>query len=286
MEDDAHQEGTIDCADHQEGTTVGDDAPALDPRVPPPLPPPPATAAPSSLPELTSPGVPVNPVDDPELSTYWRHRYDLFSRYDQGICIDREGWFSVTPEHIAEHQARMLLDTPGLVVDLGCCVGGNTVQLARAGHHVLAVDVCAPRLALAAHNAGVYGVRDRVTFVAADMRHMEGWRVQVRGGRRACVVCVFVCVCVSCWLYACVCPFQSGCVCSNSALQWHQRMHIPQADAVFVSPPWGGCGYKATSVYDVLHDMGGTGLSLPQILRIAQSLLAVRWLLGSCEGWA
>lgn len=134
----------------------------------------------------TSRGVPIWPVADPVLASYWKHRHHLFSRFDQGILIDREGWFSVTPEFIAAHQATALLETPGFVVDLGCCVGGNTVQLAAAGNHVLAVDVCAPRLALAAHNAEVYGVRDRVTFVAADMREMESWRAQV-------------CVCVCRW---------------------------------------------------------------------------------------
>lgn len=139
------------------------------------------SSAPTAAPKDPLSGVPVWPADDPTLASFWNARHELFSRFDDGILIDREGWFSVTPECIAAHQAGVLLPkTPGLVVDLGCCVGGNTVQLAAAGHHVLAVDMCLPRLALAANNARVYGVRDRVTFVAADMRHMQGWRVEVR----------------------------------------------------------------------------------------------------------
>ncbi|KAJ4936400.1 hypothetical protein JOQ06_000994, partial [Pogonophryne albipinna] len=39
------------------------------------------------------------------LAKYWAQRYRLFSRFDEGIRLDREGWFSVTPERIAEHIA-------------------------------------------------------------------------------------------------------------------------------------------------------------------------------------
>jgi hypothetical protein len=36
---------------------------------------------------------------------YWRQRYRLFSMFDRGIKLDNEGWFSVTPERIAQHIA-------------------------------------------------------------------------------------------------------------------------------------------------------------------------------------
>ena len=42
--------------------------------------------------------------------------------------MDREGWFSVTPEKIAEHIAeRCRCD---VIVDAFCGVGGNTIQFA------------------------------------------------------------------------------------------------------------------------------------------------------------
>ena len=37
---------------------------------------------------------------------YWAQRRRLFSRYDEGILLDRESWYSVTPEAIAAHTAR------------------------------------------------------------------------------------------------------------------------------------------------------------------------------------
>ena len=49
----------------------------------------------------------------------------------------------------------------------GC--GGNIVALARAGcSHVVAVDICQPRLDLTRHNAAVYGVEDRVHTICND----------------------------------------------------------------------------------------------------------------------
>lgn len=32
---------------------------------------------------------------------YWMQRYTLFARFDDGVLLDVEGWFSVTPEAIA-----------------------------------------------------------------------------------------------------------------------------------------------------------------------------------------
>jgi len=42
---------------------------------------------------------------------------------------DLEGWFSVTPEALAQHAASRL--SCEVVVDAFCGVGGNTIQLAR-----------------------------------------------------------------------------------------------------------------------------------------------------------
>ena len=44
-------------------------------------------------------------ADDPELKKYWFQRYRLFTKFDQGIWMDKEGWFSATPEKIAKHIA-------------------------------------------------------------------------------------------------------------------------------------------------------------------------------------
>ena len=42
---------------------------------------------------------------EPDLRRYWRHRYELFSRFDRGVWLDARALYSVTPEPIARHQA-------------------------------------------------------------------------------------------------------------------------------------------------------------------------------------
>jgi hypothetical protein len=44
------------------------------------------------------------------LCRYWHQRYRLFSRYDDGIWMDGEAWYSVTPEGIARHVARFMAE--------------------------------------------------------------------------------------------------------------------------------------------------------------------------------
>lgn len=93
---------------------------------------------------------------DKSLEKYWFQRYRLFSRYDEGIRLDRgnkrfiflslprnpisawcrfcvfffvlESWFSVTPEEIARQIA--LRCKCNCILDAFCGAGGNTIQFA------------------------------------------------------------------------------------------------------------------------------------------------------------
>ncbi|XP_060729603.1 trimethylguanosine synthase isoform X2 [Tachysurus vachellii] len=107
---------------------------------------------------------------EPELAKYWAQRYRLFSRFDEGVKLDHEGWFSVTPEKIAEHIAQrvQVASQTLVIVDAFCGVGGNAIQFALTGNTVIAVDIDPVRLALAQHNAAVYGVSERIDFIQAD----------------------------------------------------------------------------------------------------------------------
>ena len=63
----------------------------------------------------------------PELEKYWKQRYRFFTKFDDGILLDNESWFSVTPEAIATHIAeRCQCD---IIIDAFCGVGGNTIQV-------------------------------------------------------------------------------------------------------------------------------------------------------------
>ncbi|XP_077413573.1 trimethylguanosine synthase isoform X2 [Vanacampus margaritifer] len=115
--------------------------------------------------------IPADMAAEPDLAKYWAQRYRLFSRFDEGIRLDREGWFSVTPEKIAEHIALRVessFSNTQLIIDAFCGVGGNAIQFALTGKRVLAVDIDPVRLDLARHNATVYGVAHQIEFLQGD----------------------------------------------------------------------------------------------------------------------
>lgn len=82
---------------------------------------------------------------------------------------------------------------------------------------VIAIDIDAGRLALAQHNAQVYGVADRIEFLQGDF------------------------------------------------LQLAPRL---RADAVFLSPPWGGPEYLSSDVFDIRTMMALDGYPLVEFSSI------------------
>jgi len=59
-------------------------------------------------------------------------RTRLFSRYAEGCLLDAEGWYSVTPEAIADQIAERCRCTT--ILDAFCGVGGNAIAFARTCH--------------------------------------------------------------------------------------------------------------------------------------------------------
>ncbi|KAJ1966132.1 Trimethylguanosine synthase [Dipsacomyces acuminosporus] len=144
-----------------------------------------------------------------KLKKYWAQRMGYFWRFDQGIQIDEEGWYSVTPEAIADSTAERIAQLYNdkqaekgygrlCVVDAFCGVGGNAIKFAEWCEHVIAIDIDPVRLEMARNNARVYGVDDRIEFILGDFYHLAP---QIK------------------------------------------------ADAVFLSPPWGGPDYIGADVF-------------------------------------
>lgn len=100
------------------------------------------------------------------MEKYWFQRYDLFSRYDEGIKIDKEGWFSVTPEEIAIRHAER--SGGGSVIDCFSGVGGNAIQFAKMSYYVVAIDIDPRKIELGVNNAKIYGVEEYIDFVIGD----------------------------------------------------------------------------------------------------------------------
>ena len=102
----------------------------------------------------------------PEVRKYYRYRYHLFSRWDQGIQFDETGLFSVTPESLALHTAvRCACD---VAVDAFAGIGGNAIQLARTCNHVIAIDLDQQRLRYLQHNSRIYGVQNKIDCICGN----------------------------------------------------------------------------------------------------------------------
>ncbi|GIL62121.1 hypothetical protein Vafri_16397 [Volvox africanus] len=102
---------------------------------------------------------------------YWMQRYSLFSRFDSAVRLDTEGWWSVTPEVLAAHQAERSKEmcARGLVAMDACCgCGGNLIQMAGFFAMVLGVEISPKRVEMARHNAGQCSVWRRNDPVRLD----------------------------------------------------------------------------------------------------------------------
>lgn len=123
---------------------------------------------------------------DKKLTKYWFQRYNLFSRYDEGIQMDDEAWYSVTPEKIALHIAKRFDESLGtghkVIVDAFCGVGGNLIQFALHSpyNRVIGIDINPERIKMAKHNATIYGVQNQCEFILGDFTqiiHMLAYKV-------------------------------------------------------------------------------------------------------------
>ncbi|KAE9545624.1 hypothetical protein AGLY_001167 [Aphis glycines] len=102
----------------------------------------------------------------PKLLKFWKKRYMLFSKFEKGIKLDEESWYSVTPEIISTHIAERC--SCYLIVDPFCGAGSNIIQFAKTCELVIAIDIDPKKIEIARHNAELYGVADRIQFIIGD----------------------------------------------------------------------------------------------------------------------
>mmetsp|Transcript_7741 Transcript_7741/g.11080 ORF Transcript_7741/g.11080 Transcript_7741/m.11080 type:complete len:527 (-) Transcript_7741:81-1661(-) len=202
---------------------------------------------------------------------YWAQRRRLFSRFDEGVQLDGEGWYSVTPEVIADHvgnrvgelsnSAAFRRGMPGsdisedegiVVLDAFGGCGGNTIAFAKVSpdliSKVVAVDLDRTKLRKAAHNASIYGIpKDKIVFVECNtlfilehcyqngaLASLHGKRIPEDVRREE---------------YA---GYQIGGL----------ELLPSRIDAVFMDPPWGGVDYNS---------LGKDGYDLEKNMKIAVS---------------
>mmetsp|Transcript_16720 Transcript_16720/g.25158 ORF Transcript_16720/g.25158 Transcript_16720/m.25158 type:complete len:286 (-) Transcript_16720:14-871(-) len=113
------------------------------------------------------------------IKKYYSRRYEIFHRYDEGILLDDVGFYSTTPQKLAEHHARRC--NSSLVVDAFCGCGGNTIAFARAGATVTAVDIDKSKIEMMMHNSRIYGIPSgRIRGIHGDFLHLAKFG-QLRG---------------------------------------------------------------------------------------------------------
>ena len=61
------------------------------------------------------------------------------------------------------------------VLEIGCGLGTDTINFARAGAQVTAVDLSAESLALAKKRAEIFGFSDRINFFEANAEKLSGF---------------------------------------------------------------------------------------------------------------
>jgi len=64
------------------------------------------------------------------------------------------------------------------VLEIGCGIGTDTINFARAGAQITAVDLSEASIEIARRRAEVFGVSDRVTFVHSNAETLEGVPVE------------------------------------------------------------------------------------------------------------
>ncbi len=112
-----------------------------------------------------------NPYDKEEVpDKFWSQRRRLFTRFDEGIRLDKESWYSVTPEAIANHISAHLVSNrdDAIILDPFCGCGGNAIAFAKMENVklVVCVDKDLEKLKMAATNAGIYSIpKEKMVFV-------------------------------------------------------------------------------------------------------------------------
>lgn len=85
-----------------------------------------------------------------------------------------DAWFGVTPEPVANKIAEHVAAAPAsktILIDAFAGAGGNTIAFARSGRwkHIFAVEKDANVLACAKHNAAVYEVDKKISWIHGDI---------------------------------------------------------------------------------------------------------------------
>ena len=102
---------------------------------------------------------------------FWTQRYYYFLKFDNGIIMDNESWYSVTPEEIAKYTAKLIKGKS--VIDGFCGCGGNVIQFSKYCSKVYAIDLFKDKLDICKNNCKVYNCQNNIEFIHSDFLQMK-----------------------------------------------------------------------------------------------------------------
>jgi trimethylguanosine synthase len=198
----------------------------------------------------------VNPHPDLVENKFWSQRKRFFTKFDEGIQLDGESWYSVTPEVIANYTSRRMTmnlssnsQARGFtVLDAFGGAGGNTIAFCLNDRvdRVVHVDTDLSKIRMAANNCRVYGIPPhKVLFLHANACHVlksykNGRLIERDGDERKDED-----------------EKESPATVHGYAVESSLEALPSEIHAVFLSPPWGGP--------DVVDEVGRNGFGLESI---------------------
>ena len=113
-----------------------------------------------------------NPDSFPEeekFNQYYVQRYYFFSLFDEGIQMDKESWYSVTPEEISEYISSIIPDSSeSTILDAFCGCGGNVIYLSKKFNKVIANDLFIEKINMTKNNTKIYDCPNNIEYHAED----------------------------------------------------------------------------------------------------------------------
>ena len=112
--------------------------------------------------------------------TFWYQRYYYYSKFDEGIKMDNESWYSVTPEIIAEYTAK-LANKNSIIIEGFCGSGGNVIQFSKYCKKVYAIDIDEKKLDICKNNCKIYNCPDNIIFIHSDFLKIDKYKENIKG---------------------------------------------------------------------------------------------------------